>query len=585
MFTGLRTSSFLAALTVALTAGVDLAIQSQQPSPEAKQHYSQALELFSRHDKDKGLEELRAAIRLAPGFVEPQEALVEQQVENEQSKAESLIQQYESDVKANPDSALHHYLLGKVYSLANKEDKADAEFQKALDLDPDLGWALLRASDAAKRKGDSARAVDMLDRASKNAGDSTLLRSMIAGRFNRSVMYDKAIDEADHILRIDPARYEAYVTRWSAQLNKTFGADETRAEVLQEIRDLESKHSKEIKALLAVRSAYQMLDDEKGAEAAKQAVIAIDPKYFERQDYWVSQWISSGKVIRLAGASARLLSDIWSMKDDKQKIEAYEKLEKQVEDQDAKLYIVYPGLLRSYIGVKDLDNAERVVGLMLKGNMDAGELAENRITIARAYSGSKTKLDKALDHVRNATEELRKPAPKAEGSSAEEAEYQKEHRKGQLAQALALDGKIQLERGMAEEAVAALSESVTLSEQEESLLDLGLAYSRTGKKQDAVDALARAYAFEGKRQKDARTEIEKIYAAPESRPLAALLDEAVARHKAQARKVAMEKAAIELAKTKPQDAPLFQLATLGGQKVQLADLRGKVVLLNFWATW
>lgn len=33
------------------------------------------------------------------------------------------------------------------------------------------------------------------------------------------------------------------------------------------------------------------------------------------------------------------------------------------------------------------------------------------------------------------------------------------------------------------------------------------------------------------------------------------------------------------------DAPRFQLTTLDGQQVSLASLRGKVVLVNFWATW
>lgn len=32
-------------------------------------------------------------------------------------------------------------------------------------------------------------------------------------------------------------------------------------------------------------------------------------------------------------------------------------------------------------------------------------------------------------------------------------------------------------------------------------------------------------------------------------------------------------------------APSFQLANLSGQAVSLKDYRGKVVLLNFWATW
>lgn len=34
-----------------------------------------------------------------------------------------------------------------------------------------------------------------------------------------------------------------------------------------------------------------------------------------------------------------------------------------------------------------------------------------------------------------------------------------------------------------------------------------------------------------------------------------------------------------------ESAPNFHLRDLNGQPVALSDLRGKVVLLNFWATW
>jgi len=33
------------------------------------------------------------------------------------------------------------------------------------------------------------------------------------------------------------------------------------------------------------------------------------------------------------------------------------------------------------------------------------------------------------------------------------------------------------------------------------------------------------------------------------------------------------------------EAPAFTLDTLGGRRFALTDLRGRVVLLNFWATW
>ncbi len=43
--------------------------------------------------------------------------------------------------------------------------------------------------------------------------------------------------------------------------------------------------------------------------------------------------------------------------------------------------------------------------------------------------------------------------------------------------------------------------------------------------------------------------------------------------------------ATELKPTKPRPAPELNLSALDGGRVNLADLRGRVVLVNFWAVW
>jgi tetratricopeptide (TPR) repeat protein len=552
-------------------------------SPEARKHYQEAQRLFALNERDRAMEELKKSIQLSPDFVDAQRLYLD----NNFDKAKDLIPQYETYVQENPSSAVFRYLLGKAYSNANQREKSDAEFKKALELDPNFGWALLAAGTVASRAGDRDKAVELWKKAA-SAADSAQLRYTAASNLLSNRVYDVALEQAEKILQTDPAHFDAWRIKWQAKLNLSFGSDDARAEVLKDIKKLESEHGKDIRALLAIMGAYQSLDDEQMVEKTRQAITAIDAKYFERQPTTLGFGTPSGKVVRLTGVNARRFMDANKLKDDRAKLEIYRQMEKEL-DPDAKLYVVYPAMLRSLVALGDIESAKQLIAKMIEAKTDAHELAQHKIALARAAFEKKTDLDLALDYARGAAEELRKPAPKMEDKgpdAASSAEEMAEYAKSQLASALHLQGQLLLAKGLAAEAASALEESVGLKETEASAIDLGLASAKLDRADKAIEMLARGYAYEGKRKEEALTALKPVYADREkTRPLKAMLDEAVSRHRSSVREEAIAKALREMTRTEKKAAPQFTLATLDGRRLALSDLVGKVALLNFWATW
>jgi tetratricopeptide (TPR) repeat protein len=159
--------------------------------------------------------------------------------------------------------------------------------------------------------------------------------------------------------------------------------------------------------------------------------------------------------------------------------------------------------------------------------------------------------------------------------------------KNTLAGNLQLQARLLLFKDSKEKALAALAESVALAEQETNTLDLGLLYTGMNKLEEAIPLLAKAYSFEGNKKQEARAALERVYGEREkSVALATLLKDAVdARKKAREAERAATMPGSVVSKLLGQPAPVWDLPTATGQRVQLASLQGKVVLLNFWATW
>lgn len=129
---------------------------------------------IDKEEVDKAIEIFREAATLDANNKDAQSGLSEalalkgnQLLTDE--KSETAIRFFEESIKYNPKNAVAFYGLGEVYDELNKEDDALANYEKALSFDKDLTEIYVPLGILYYRKGEIARADELLTKAVKTS--------------------------------------------------------------------------------------------------------------------------------------------------------------------------------------------------------------------------------------------------------------------------------------------------------------------------------------------------------------------------------------------------------------------------------
>lgn len=207
-------------------------------------------------------------------------------------------------------------------------------------------------------------------------------------------------------------------------------------------------------------------------------------------------------------------------------------------------------------------------------------------TLAESMVKDKLHLDRALGYARRVADQTTAFRPARRPPWIEESWWQKNYdEKAQQktyprrrSAALNTLGWVYYHVENYGEAERSLRQSVELNEGAENYFRLGLTLDKLGKSEEAARMLAMAVAYGKPAAENAKTALDELGSRNPSLDVKALLDEAAASRR---RKVLAEIKASFV----EEPAKDFELANLAGERYQLSALRGKVVLLNFWATW
>jgi peroxiredoxin len=545
----LKLSLFFLLFTASAVTGAAQSGELDKPVPSsARRTFKLANELAEREKLAESVAALKKTIAAAPHFL-PAHAKYISLKAYFMGKETEVKAEYENLRSKNPADPVYPAALA-VALFAESPQTRRGWLATVAKLAPDWAWGHYARAQLLKDKEPEAAAAEFLKAIEKNPSSPEAYTEAIFIQEFRLKKIDDAIATAEKMASQPELNAAGLGNLWRLRL-KADATEEAKAKLRRDLAQIAAS-AKNIQLLAAARTAYaDLLKDEEAARAIEAKIIETDSTWYpERGLARAVMALGDGGTYSVVYAGRQL-----SILNKLRKIDYFLEAQEQTIQLERLLALNPNSELQRNI-------YDRLLGLALQAEKDAaivkyGERLialdpDNSIilaTVALSLANQKQDVEKALRYARRAEELTREFRPlKYAPDNAQnkfEAEYysekeQAERYKARRARVLHSYGWSLAQAGNQTEAEAKLRAAIELRRSEKSLSHLSEVLRRLNRIKESEQ-----FALEAKNE----------YTANIRRQF------------------------------KNEPAKDFKLSTIDGRQVQLSDLKGKVVMVNFWATW
>lgn len=520
------------------------------PASAAAQELVRRAGELAKGDRPKeAVAALKQAVSIAPHYLRAHLEYIRIKIYH-LDQYDEVRAEYNSLLAKEPDDPVYLTALALAEPLSPREIRL-ARFKKVSDTAPEWAWAHYAKARMIENKEPAAAITELLECLDKDRDAIEAYQLLLELQEKRLGRIEDAISTAEKMIANPLTRISGMGALWRLRLAKAQGSEDPKAKLRSELAQFTASSS-DVDILSAVREAYSsLLADDESVRRVEKRIREVDSSWYLHRGDITSQFAltSNGfdrQIVTINRQSAIVYEALTTGGGlgPSERMASWERL-LSLDPKPNVRYLLYT---RLFSMAEKADDAPAMVkyGEALRALDPTGPIWPARIALALA--DRRKDLRKALNYARVAekgTAKFQVPSTPVNTNpdwitSRHSKEWLQENYNWTRSLALDALGWVYYQMGKYREAVVNLRQAVALHRSEKTLSRLSRALARLGRKEEAEKIAL-----------DAKNE----YAAAIKRQFT------------------------------NGPAKEFELTTIDGRKVKLSDFKGKVIMLNFWATW